>query len=203
MKRKNEVDMEFLLVGDSKLKIVMSDTEVAAHGLSSAASAVDSPTTRRSFWRVLKLAEGEVGFNPTDDKVLVQFYPMKNGGGELFVTKLGLLSDSSARTVARSDRVAILSHRCGYYRFDSLGDLISATAALRATVRDTPPLTDVYIDQHCRYYLSVDEYGKGGEPSEYPVLTEYAKWLTADLSAYIAEHCLRLSDGDGIALFAE
>ena len=203
MKRKNEVYMEFLLVGDSKLKILLSDSEVFEHGLTSAASCIDNPSTRRSFWRVLKLAESEVGFNPSDDKVLVQFYPTKSGGGEIFVTKLGLLSDSSARTVARSDRVAILSHRRGFYRFDALSDLISATTAVRADSPASPPISDVYVDQHCRYYLAVDEYGKGGEPSEYPILTEYGRWLTADLSAYITEHYLRLSDGDGIALFAE
>ena len=195
--------MEFLLVGDSKLKILMTSPELDEYGLSSVTDVMDSPAVRRSFWRVLKLAEGRVGFNPTDDKVLVQFYPVKSGGGEIFVTKLGLLSDSSARTVARSDRVAILSHRRGFYRFDSLSDLVSAATAISSRHTAALPDADVYIDRHCRYYLAVEEYGKGGEPSEYPVLTEYAKWLTAELSAYITEHHLRLAEGDGIALFAE
>lgn len=194
--------MEFLPVGDSKLKIVMSDRDLADHGIPPQGGSMDDPAVRRAFWRVLELARDEIGFNPADDKVLIQFYPLRAGGGEIFVTKLGLLSDSSARTVARSDRVAILSHGRSLYAFESLDDLVGAARALSAASHGTPPLCELYLDCTGHCYLSVEEYGKGGESCEYPVISEYGRRLTAELSAYIAEHALLIAIEDGVAALA-
>ena len=193
--------MEFLNVGKSKLKIIMSDDELSRYGLSNCETGMDNPDVRRAFWRVLELAGSEVGFDPTDDKVLVQFYPIKKGGGEIFVTKLGLLSDSSARVVSSSDRVSILSHHRSLYRFESLDDLVRASVAV-SRLSHTSPTCDVYLDSGGKYYMLVDEYGKGGESSEYPILLEFGKRLTAELSSYICEHALCLAVGNGVELMS-
>ena len=179
----------------------MNDDELQSYGISECESGMDNPDVRRAFWRVLELAGKEVGFDPTDDKVLVQFYPIKKGGGEIFVTKLGLLSDTSARAVASSDRVSILSHRKTLYRFESVDDVVRAAAAVSRRDRPSPP-TDVYLDSHGKYYMLIDEYAKGGETTEYPVLLEFGKRLTAELSSYICEHALCLAVGDGVELMS-
>ena len=121
--------MEFLHIGESKLKIVMSAEELKEYGI----SPKDEGTTltcRRAVWEILDRAKSVCGFNPNGDKILVQFYPMRDGGCELFVTKLGILAPSSARLVAKSERVALLSRSEVYYVFSSFDDVRSAVFAV-------------------------------------------------------------------------
>ena len=193
--------MEFLLIGESKIKIVLSSAEAKKQGLDTSSTDVSGPLARRVLWRILDMAKTEVGFDPKGDKVLIQLYPLANGGCELFVTKLGILSESSARLVSKSDRIAMLSKSRSLYRFDDLSDIISASRAVKSIIGDLSPKSDVYLDGD-KYYLSIEEYGKGGEPVEFPCILEFGMGLTAELSSYIYEHADLLTDGDGIASFA-
>lgn len=193
--------MEFLLIGESKIKIVLTKEEADNYGLDGSSADVSGPGARRIFWRILDRAREEVGFDPCGDKVLIQLYPLKSGGGEIFVTKLGLLSESSARLVSKSDRIALLSKKKSLYAFDNLNDIILASRALMSAAGELSLQSDVYTDGE-RYFLSIDEYGKSGEPVEFPCILEFGTALTADISTYISEHATRLTDGDGVLRFS-
>ena len=193
--------MEFLLVGESKIKIVLSEEERQSYDLNASSPDISGPSASRSFWRILDLAKREVGFDPSGDKVLIQLYPIKNGGCEIFVTKLGILPDASARVVARSSKVALLSKKNSLYAFQSLEDTVAAARAIKNLSEDSLPVSDVfYLDE--KYYLSIEEYGKGGEPIEFPCVLEFGTELTADLFSYISEHARLLTDGDGVERFS-
>lgn len=193
--------MEFLLIGESKIKIVLNREEAEKYRLDSTAPDVSGPSARRAFWRILDMAKAEVGFDPAGDKVLIQLYPLKSGGCEIFVTKLGILSESSARLVSKSDRIAMLSKKRSLYSFDCVDDIICASVAVKNQSCGLSPRADVYTDGE-KYFLAIEEYGKGGEPVEFPCILEFSSALTADLSDYISEHTDCLTDGDGIERFS-
>ena len=193
--------LEFLLIGESKIKIVLSEEEAVRYKLSGNSGDLGSGGVRRAFWQVLDLAKAEVGFDPRGDKVLIQLYPIKNGGCELFVTKLGILPESSARLVSKSDRVAMLQRKKSLYSFASLEDLSAAARAVRAAAGEITLTSQVY-EAEGRYFLSIEEYGKGGEQVEFPCILEFSTPLTAELSAYITEHSLCLAESQGIELFS-
>ena len=193
--------MEFLLVGESKIKIVLSEEERISYALDASSPDISAPGARRSFWRILDMAKNEVGFDPSGDKVLIQVYPIKAGGCEIFVTKLGILPDASARLVAKSNKVAMLSKNKSLYAFAELDDLIRATRAVRSISGETIPESDVFLIED-KYYLSIDEYGKGGEPMEFPCILEFGIGLAADLFTYILEHSVKLTDGDGVEKYS-
>lgn len=188
--------VEFLLIGDSKLKIVLSENEVKDFGLEGEYS---STSCRRAFWRVLALAEGEVGFRAEGDKLLIQFYPLKAGGCEVFVTKLGLLSKDSARMVADSERVTTISHRRAYYAFDSIDEV----RAFALSLKPPYPKADLYSADGASRYLAVEEYRKGGETVEFPPILEFSRQLTADLEYFITEHLSLTYEGDAIERILE
>ena len=192
--------MEFLLIGESKLKIVLGEEEMKKYGLSSSADS-GGQSVRRAFWRVLDIAKSEVGFDPAGDKVLIQYYPIKSGGCEIFVTKLGILPEASARLVSRSNKIEVLSRNKSYYAFDSILELRAFCKAIKTASPDSFPKSDVYCENE-KYFLSIEEYGKGGETVEFPCVLEFARGLTADFGVYISEHADRLSDGDGIEKFS-
>ena len=190
--------MEFLLIGESKIKIVLTRRE--AETMSLGGGDIGGADSRRAFWQLINKAKTEVGFDPKGDKLLIQLYPM-NDGLELFVTKLGLLPDSSAKMVSRSNRVSLLSRKRSLYAFDNLENLISASRAIRSAAGEIELEGDVYCSND-RYYLSLEEYGKGGEVVEFPCILEFATPLSAELSAYIVEHYTCLEMGRAIERFS-
>lgn len=194
--------VEFLLIGDAKLKIVLTEEDLRKYGISSFVKECSGREGRRNFWEVLELAKSEVGFDVGGEKILIQFYPFKAGGCEVFVTKLGILSAPSAKLVTKSDRVTILSKGRSYYLFDSLTDLSNASRAVKLASEGFLPKSDVYFAGG-KFFLSVEEYRKGGEPIEFPVILEFGKGLTADFSLYIREHAEMLVGDAGIELFSK
>lgn len=193
--------MEFLLISESKLKIVIDDEEMEKYKLDSINPDTGGGALRRAFWQVLDMAKKEVGFDPKGDKVLIQFYPVKSGGCEVFVTKLGILPETSARLVSRSDKVAMLSKKRSYYSFATLDDLIRASKAIKCSAKDISPQSDVYSLNEI-YYLVIDEYGRGGELMEFPCILEFSKPVCPDFAIYVLEHSKRLTNGDAIDKFS-
>ena len=189
--------VDFLLIGDSKLKIVMSSDDMKEFKLDSA-SDCSSPGYRRVFWQVLDRAKCEVGFDTRGDKVLIQFYPLKSGGCEVFVTKLGVLPKESARIVSDSERVTLLSRSKSFYAFESFVDLKRFFASISARLSEPYPISDLYIADSNVYYLAIEECIKGGENIEFPEILEFARMLTADLEFYVTEHLGCVFCGDAL-----
>ena len=194
--------MEFLLIGQSKIKIVLSESELRKYKLDRECGDLESPVSRRAFWRVLEAAREAVGFDPAGDKVLIQFYPTKSHGSEIFITKLGLLSESSAELVSRSDRVSMISKRESIYVFEGIEELIGAVKAIKRTVGDDIPDCDVYLAPSGRYFLEIEEFGRGGERAEFPCISEFGNLAVGDFHAYLSEHCTPRGKGNGIELLS-
>ena len=193
--------MDFLLIGESKLKVVVTEEEMREYKIDGGIDAGGGAGIRRAFWKILDRAKENVGFDPAGDKVLIQFYPVSSGGCEIFVTKLGILPESSARLVAKSNKIEVLSRSESLYSFESLDELRTLCSVISDMTGGKCPTSDVYLLDG-KYYLSVLEHGKGGESTEFPCILEFAGGLTADFSIFIREHADRLTDGDGIDKFA-
>lgn len=177
--------MKFLLVTESKLKITLTRAEMREYSIDPDSTDHFNSASRRGFWRVLEIAKSRVGFDVSDDKVLIQFYPINSGECEVFVTKLGILSAGNARLVSKSDRVNTLECRRSYYAFDNASEL---NFVARELPRDLSADSSLYSLGGGRFLLSLLEYKTGGEYTEFPMLMEYSRRLSADVEGYLAEH---------------
>ena len=192
--------MEFLLISEAKLKIVLDDSDVKKYNIDSVPPEGCGVSVRRSLWKILDTAKREVGFDPCGDKVLIQFYPIKSGGCEIFVTKLGILPTSSARLIEKSDKVAMLSKETKIYCFEELDDLLGAIRAIASMAGNARIRSDVYYCDGI-FYLSIDEYGKESGSPEFPAVIEFGSSIPRDSANYIFEHAKKLTNGDGIECF--
>jgi len=193
--------LEFLLIGEAKLKILMNEDDIREYKIETSLPDCTAPMSRRAIWNLLDKAKESVGFDPRGDKILVQFYPVKKTECEVFVTKLGILSSGSAKLISRSEKIAMLSRERKIYIFDSLEELTLACEAIKRAYGFSPT-SDVYKGGGERYFLTVEEYGKGGETFEFPQILEFGKNLSADFSIYLSEHAELLARGDGIERFS-
>ena len=194
--------MDFLLIGESKIKVTLSDAEIKEYNLSDFLKGINTHFTRRSFWRILGEAKKKVGFDAAKDKVLIQFYRTPAIGCEVFVTKLGILAPESARLVAGSDKVTLLSRTETVYGFDTLDDLVSAARSIRSHVGNYESKSEVYRIKSA-YYLIIEEYGKGDETSEFPQIMEFGNRLTAEIASFVREHGEPIYASDAVNQLSE
>ncbi len=190
--------MEFLVINESKLKIIMTPEDTERYEFSAANADYDSPDTRRIFWRIIDEATARVGFDPKGDKILIQFYPSRDGGCEIFVTKLGALSPTAARLVTRSENVTMLSRERFLYLFD---DFESLRRAAKLVSLKSLPKSDAYEAPNGHFFLSLEERG-GADGGEYHCISEFAKRCPREISYYASEHYRCIAKGNAIEKIA-
>lgn len=80
--------MELILINDIKLKIMLSPEDMISYDLNNSNIDYKNTETRRAFWNILDEAKHKTGFDAASDRVYIQYYPIKNGGCEMYITKL-------------------------------------------------------------------------------------------------------------------
>lgn len=189
--------LEVLKINDSKLKLMLSASDMQAFGLTAETVDYNNASVRKSFFKILDSVKQSHGFDAEGDKLLIQYYPDKEGGCELFVTKLGLLPLAAERAISRSNRITLLQARRVMYRFS---DFESLLLAVRLFADERSKESDVYTDDSGEYYLEIVERGSGRASTltEHSRLIEFAKQVPQSSYPYIQEHCERLTDKDAI-----
>ena len=188
--------MEVLKINDSKLKLMLSASDMRDFGLSADNIDYNNASVRKSFFKILDSVKQTHGFDAEGDKLLIQYYPDKEGGCELFVTKLGLLPLATERAISRSNRITLLQARRVMYRFSDFDSLLCAVKLL---ADERVKESDVYLDDGGEYYLELVERGSGRTAlSEYSRLIEFGKQIPQSSYPYIIEHCERLTKKDAL-----
>lgn len=197
--------MEVLKISDSKLKIMLTRSDMQKYGLRADKVDYNDAATRKSFFAVLDDVKLSHGFETEGDKILIQFYPSKDGGCELFVTKLGLLPAASERAMSKSDRITMLTTRRELYVFTRLQDLVNGIKALGYS--EEIKHSDVFYDRESaggRYILEIMGRGAGRAIfiSELDILLEFSEKADISLFPYVTEHYERLTEGNAIEVFS-
>ena len=128
--------MEFILIGDGKIKVSLTKEDLEEFELSADELDYANTETKRMFWDVLSRAKARTGFDTDGEKVLVQLYPSRDGGCEIFVTKIGSLYKEDEESLAGSALAESIGQRrkrktasaershSAVYSFLSLDDMI-------------------------------------------------------------------------------
>ncbi len=182
--------LNFLNINDTKLKVILSAEECVNYGIDTTKSEFSRTEIKQVVRDILTLSGDECGFSVTNEKILVQLYPMPSGECEIFVTKLTGLTSRDRGMLNSVDGLTTMEKRRGIYRFDSRENLIRAANAIyREGVE-----CELYSDESGRYYISIDEEITDGisqvvaliefaqRISDLPiqVLSEYGKLILSD-----------------------
>lgn len=180
--------MEFVRIGEGKMKLTLTEEEARRHGVDAAALAKDEAQVRRTVLALLESIKEETGFDAHGKKTLVEAFPGRRGGCELFVT---LLKEK------RSVHTAC-------YRFPSIALARRAARSLAPT--SVSEETSLYALSNGEVLLSlrVAEHENGRAFTPYTVLEEYGKReKNALLSAYACEYGTCLYEKNALPLLKE
>ncbi len=192
--------MEMIVIAENKLKVMMTFEDMTEFDLRAEDLDYANTETKRMLWDLLDYAKRHVGFNTDGHRVLVQLYPSKEGGCELFITKIAPLTPIDRDETLSKDTSPLLhykpSHkksteksRVGVFSFDRLESLLSVCRRLRGI--GYADKSEAHVSDEGRYYLFLDGLDATGYLSldEFSFVTEYGtKENTEAVRGLLAEH---------------
>lgn len=166
--------MEIIRIGNDKLKLILTDGDLKKYSLKTERLDYDNTETRRVLWQILDEAKKETGFDAAAERTLVQAYPGRRGGCEIYVTRL-------IRPTGCHGREEV-------YRFEDADSLFRAAEV--ALVRGDEYESTLYKSEEA-YYLAITLPASVKEEpfSALSYLEEYAERIRGSgTGAYIREH---------------
>ena len=136
--------MEYIMIDDSRLKMILEAEDLKAWDVSVDELDYDSPCSRDFFEEILAYAKKEFGFDTAGYKTLIQLYPSRDGGCEIFVSRL------CEQCAADKDRCSS-EKTCKGYSFDKLSHLISVCK--RLCLEGFSGDSSVWFDSDGRWFL--------------------------------------------------
>lgn len=208
--------MELIVINENKLKIIMNALEMQEYGLDENEFHLCISDTRKILMKILHNSPVKTGFeaSSSNEKILLQLYPERKGGCELYVTRLSLESEYkveeeepmeakennllpiAAGTLHKEKRALLC------YRFEELNDIIFSCRALQNC--ECNRKSSVYLGEDGKYYLLLTHNDKRTADCRCPsILSEFGELLNAEhTSLNLSERGKMLCEGNAIEQFS-
>ncbi len=188
--------MELIRITDQKLKIMLTPSDITQLELTEEGSLHCPPLAVRKLLRELR---AKYGVELDDSRILVQYFPSKGGGGELFISG----QPSHPQPLRPPERAASGFRWEGAYRLNCFADLLAVCRRLSETSFEGE--STVYYDGHRAYYLLLRTSAAApfSIPEELAFLNEYGTSENPTLlRLYIREHCHLIRSPDAVSVLA-
>ena len=200
--------MDWIRISDSEIKIMLTQEELWEYELTVEELDYAQEDTRRMFRSVLHRVERMTDFHTEGYRILVQLYGSRDGGCELFVTRLAEVQDGEEEGGAGEEVEALLrrlqaereERREKVFSFSALQELIQACVMLAK--RSCAAHSAVYYGESGRYYLLLDiEESDTQSLNACRFLGEYGKEEEQTVRTCLIEHGVLICARDAIGIF--
>lgn len=165
--------MEVIRINRERIKIMLSPLDMSEMEINCEMLDDFDKRGREAFGKIMKEARNKCGFISCGRKIFVQIFPSKDGGCELFITKL---SDAELSSTIKESK--------HYYRFEDMNSLIGFCSAARSYNVSGIAYRD---KDRGIYYIELDE--------DFDLCGEFGgKRCAVGTEAYIAERCTFVCD---------
>ncbi len=181
--------MELILISNSKLKIMLSAEDMKEYNI----KCDGESAMRRGFAPVLERAHNDCGFDIDSGRLLVQVFPSREGGCEMFITRVAITGTREEKDYT-SPSVCILQ---------SMSDMTALCRALSA--RGYGEGSSAYSMREGVYALILPEFDRDERlPLEAAVIGEFAQRRDCDnIEGYIKEHASPILADNAVRRLAE
>ena len=155
--------MELIRISNRKIKLMLTPADMSRFELNSNELGENPTHVHRALSSLLTELQDQIGFDGDVRHLSVQYFPSRDGGCEMFISKLSEQentggNDMSTRTTIPATRsldaprrISNCYHRDFAYRFASIEDLLTVCDRLRGI--DYITQSAAYRDERARYYL--------------------------------------------------
>ena len=189
--------MELIRISDSKLKIMLTPTDMCHFELNTDSFGDDSTKMRQAFRHLMDEIKKQTGFTADDSHISIQYFPSREGGCEMFVTNLPPITDGKEERAQAKQNAALPSpqrysgsfRRDCAYRFEDLNHLLLVCKRLREIGYIGE--SSAFRDEKKQYYLFLTLLCSTpfSMPEEFNFVLEYGYWENPSmLKLYIREH---------------
>lgn len=205
--------MELIKVNSVKLKIILTPSDMTELGITENQLDYSSASSKKAFWDILDRAKSLVSFDTKGDRLYVQFYPSKDGGGEMYVTRKAhiLPQDRQEKSTYRRKYFAKRKGEGYIVSFEDTENIIALCARLKNTGFDGS--STLYFHDGV-YYLKLTEKSMptftqnekcADNPEEKFFICEYGDTFFADKvrCAFLEEHAKKLCSDKTVETFCE
>lgn len=198
--------MEWIRISKNKLKIMLSAEDARHYELDCDVADLGDLVTRSAFHEILSDVKKQTDFDASEDKIYIQMYPSKEGGCELFVTRMGLLlyeeeNEISPKTGRENGRFRLSPRTAEQeraYAFEKLDLLLAACRRIGKSTRVRE--SEAWRDEQERWWLLL----KGRSAEKLGFLREYGREIRAELARlYLAEHAKPICEKNAVQTLAE
>lgn len=186
--------MEYILINESKLKITLEKSDLESFDISVDELDYGNPYAKTVFEEILAYSKDNFGFDTTGHKVLLQLYPSKDGGCELFITRL------CESTELRTGEITEKKKRHKAYSFEKLSSLLSVCKLLCS--EGFSGESSAWFDDDGKWFLLLSLEGEDSDLDLLPIdkfsfICEYGEAESPkSLSLYLFEYAHPICQGD-------
>ena len=187
--------MEHILISPGKLKLTLTRSDVERYDLDAVAYGEKEQVSRGALRELFSDLKNVAGFDAESERVFVQMYPSKDGGAELYITRLGRNDcDKEGNGTVKIGGVAVFSELC---------ELLNTCSCL---LFEGEPKTSTAWHGEGRYYLVWDDevdyrdYLRGDRKARISHIVENHGCVIRDsaASSYVKEYCRCLCSSDAV-----
>ena len=207
--------MEILMISDSKLKVMLTAEDLASFSLCAKDLDYSNTETKRMFWDILGRAKKSVGFDTDGHRVLVQLFPSRDGGCEMFITRLGMVCHTECGAEEQDSDLAVISHTTkqtntskkytsphtvSAFGFDTMERMLTVCRRLSSLSYEGESEAYLGDDRRCYLFLGDVEVSGYLPLDEYSFIGEYGtvENVTA-LRHFVGEHARAICREDAVA----
>jgi len=197
--------MEYKLVNENKLKIILTNEDMALLDITfEEMDYNEDMTTKRILWEILDNAKHQIGFDISSEKVFVKAYPDKDGGCFMYVTKETQNQKSGGNSYHpytyekkyKSKLYTGIKKKRVLYMFDNSEILFEACFQLN--LAGYTGKSDLYAGNN-KYFLYIDD----NREQSLELLSEYGTLINNPFfSFYLDEHTKKIISSDAVKVFS-
>ena len=199
--------MELIIISDKKMKIMLTEKELSRYNLDSENFSMENDSQRHAFRRLLNDACKQSGFEGKYSQLMVQMYPIKKGGCEIFVTRIeqgdeeenkaSLLSSVSIKSDCYEERDGLACYSFGC--FSHLN-----TVCRQLLIAGFSGNSNAYVSSDGTYYLVLSDFSSKGTDerpySNISFISEFAKGSGVCVLTYAEDYCKKLCDKNAVSI---
>ncbi len=198
--------MEHIRISPGKLKLMLTKADMEHYELDADGLSGDDLLSRDSLRPLLEDCRIRSGFDAVGGRLFIQLYPSRDGGAEIYITRLDAPPPDREKTDG-GDAIRITA----VYRFDAMASLLEVCRRLA----DDPAITEstawsgerdcfliLYEKISCREYLERSKR-RGGDCKKRLFIGEYGRYLPSPAAEfYVKEHCFCFCEKNAVKILA-